>query len=102
MGKTIKLITILGLTYVLACAVVWLGMRQPPDRFVRAAAWAPTTLMFATMPLETLWRNARAGNLHPGDPAPDFQLPTVDQTNQVRLSSHRGIRPVFLIFGSYI
>lgn len=43
----------------------------------------------------------REGNLKVGDPAPDFTLKTLDGKSEVKLSSHRGQRPVVLIFGSY-
>jgi hypothetical protein len=36
-----------------------------------------------------------------GAEAPDFKLPRLDRTEQVRLSSFRGRKPVALIFGSY-
>ncbi len=36
-----------------------------------------------------------------GAEAPDFKLPRLDSTEQVRLSSFRGRKPVALIFGSY-
>jgi len=101
MRRAGKVLVIGGLTYGVVCLGVFLGMLQPPAAFSSAAAAVPTSLLFATLPVETLWKAARAGQLRPGDPAPDFQLPSVDQTNEVRLSSHRGIRPVMLIFGSY-
>ena len=40
-------------------------------------------------------------SLSEGQPAPDFTLPTLDTKAQVTLSSHRGQRPVVLVFGSY-
>ena len=36
-----------------------------------------------------------------GDEAPDFDLPLLDGSGRVRLSTFRGDRPVALIFGSY-
>ena len=36
-----------------------------------------------------------------GDVAPDFNLPTLDHTAMVQLSSFRGSQPVVLVFGSY-
>ena len=37
-----------------------------------------------------------------GMPAPDFNLSTLDgKSPRVALSSHRGVRPVVLVFGSY-
>jgi peroxiredoxin len=56
--------------------------------------------MFIVLPFESLWMSARAGDLRPGDAAPDFSLPTQDRTSHVRLSQFRG-RPVVLVFGSY-
>jgi peroxiredoxin len=44
---------------------------------------------------------ARSGSLKPGDPAPDFALPTLDKSGVVRLASFRGQKPVVLVFGSY-
>lgn len=39
------------------------------------------------------------GGSEPGQLAPDFDLPTIDGS-RVRLSSHRGVRPVLIEFGS--
>jgi hypothetical protein len=87
--------------YAIVCLAVWLGMRTPPVRFLRIASRAPVSLMFRALPVEILWKMARAGRLRPGDTAPHFRLPTPDQTSEVVLSSHRGVRPVLLVFGSY-
>ena len=43
----------------------------------------------------------RMDTVHVGDAAPDFRLKTLDGKRVVRLSTHRGRRPVVLIFGSY-
>lgn len=75
-------------------------MRQPPDAFGRVMKHVPMPMMLV-LPFETLWNQARGGRLHPGDMAPDFTLPRLDHTDQVRLSSFRGSRPVVLVFGSY-
>jgi len=40
-------------------------------------------------------------SLRVGDPAPDFSLPDVKKTKEVKLSSFKGKKPVVLIFGSY-
>jgi hypothetical protein len=95
-----KAALIAGLIYVVVAGSVYAGMCLPPEAFSRAAASMPMGAIFAVLPVEMLWKSARGGRLHPGDSAPDFQLPLVNQTEQVRLSSLRG-RPVFLIFGSY-
>ena len=53
------------------------------------------------LPFRPLWMSARAGHLAVGDKAPDFALPTTDQSRIVRLSEQWRERPVVLIFGSY-
>ncbi len=75
-------------------------MRQTPDFFGRVMMRIPSPIMMV-LPFETLWMRARAGRLQPGDLAPDFNLPTLDHKDAVRLSSFRGVRPVVLVFGSY-
>jgi peroxiredoxin len=57
-------------------------------------------LLWATLPMETLWTWANRGEIEVGQEAPDFALPTLDGRETVRLSSRRG-RPVVLFFGSY-
>lgn len=39
--------------------------------------------------------------LRVGDAAPDFTLPDVKKSREVKLSSFQGKKPVVLIFGSY-
>ena len=51
-------------------------------------------------------RDLSTPKLREGDPAADFNLPTLDATHglteeKVRLSDYRGKSPVALIFGSY-
>ena len=36
-----------------------------------------------------------------GEPAPDFELKTLDGKETIKLSQFKGSRPVVLIFGSY-
>ena len=75
-------------------------MSRPPEVFGAIVAKIPmATLM--VVPFQTMWKRARAGNLKPGDTAPDFTLPTLDHRDTVRLASFRGSRPVVLVFGSY-
>ena len=76
-----------------------LAMRQPPERFGRVMMHVPMPAFFL-FPFETMWSQARAGNVQPGDAAPDFRLPTLDHQSEVELSSLRG-KPVVLVFGSY-
>ena len=93
----------------LALAALWsllvaglaLAMRQPPDTFGAIMAKVPGPVAFLVLPFETLWMDARAGHLQPGDAAPDFTLKTLDGSAQVRISSSRDKKPVVLIFGSY-
>jgi len=83
----------------LSAGLYW-AMSQPPDAF--GAVMKRVPLMFMrVLPFQTMWKQAREGQLRTGDPAPDFRLPTIDHTNFVTLSSLRGTRPVVLVFGSY-
>ena len=89
-------------------AVLWLcfvgfiawSMRQPPETFGRVMARMPAAAYFA-IPFETLWTQARAGSLQPGQAAPDFSLGVLDKSESVQLSSFQGKEPVVLVFGSY-
>jgi hypothetical protein len=90
-----------------ALLLVWGGflltigwaMRQPPEQFGRVMMHVPGPA-FMLFPFETMWNRARAGTVQPGDPAPDFRLPTVDHQSEVELAGLRG-KPVVLVFGSY-
>ena len=53
------------------------------------------------IPFKTLWTIARAGDLQPGDAAPEFDLPREDGKGTVALSQFRDKKPVVLVFGSY-
>ena len=81
--------------------LVFIGwaMRQPPEKFGRVMMHMPMPAFFL-FPFETMWTQARAGSVQPGDMAPDFRLPTQDHQSEVELSSLRG-KPVVLVFGSY-
>jgi len=79
--------------------VIGWAMRQPPEKFGRVMSHMPMPAFFL-FPFETMWSNARAGVVQPGDPAPNFRLPTLDHQSEVELSSLRG-KPVVLVFGSY-
>ncbi len=87
--------------YVLFAAVVLAAMMQPPIRFGQFMKHMPMAVVWGLLPGPRLWLWARRGTLHVGDVAPDFSLPTYDHKQQVTLSSHRGSRPVVLVFGSY-
>jgi hypothetical protein len=75
------------------------AMRQPPEKFGRVMSHKPGPA-FLLFPFETMWNQARAGTVQPGEPAPDFRLPTLDHKSQVELAGLRG-KPVVLVFGSY-
>jgi hypothetical protein len=80
---------------------VLVAMRQPPERFGQFMAHVPQPLVWGALPAKHMWLWARTGSLQRGDVAPDFTLATHDHRGQVTLSSHRGDRPVVLVFGSY-
>ena len=83
-----------------ASCIVW-AMRQPPETFARVMSLMPGPAVFLTLPFEALWTHERAGELHPGDPAPDFSLVKLDKTDRVQLSALTAHTPVVLVFGSY-
>ena len=89
-------------------AVLWIAfvgfiawaMHQPPETFGRVMARMPVAAYFV-IPFETLWTQARAGALQPGQAAPDFSLGALDKSATLQLSAFRGKEPVVLVFGSY-
>jgi hypothetical protein len=86
--------------YGLACAGIYAAMCQPPERFGAIMSHVPG-VAFLILPFRPFWMSARAGNLKLGDAAPDFELPTLDHSRTVKLSSEYRSKPVVLIFGSY-
>ncbi len=93
-------IILLVAVYLALLAGLVVAMSQPPEVFGRVMSKMPSVI-FPLFPFKRLWLFARAGRLQVGDPAPDFELKTVDKSSHVRLSSFRGQRPVVLVFGSY-
>lgn len=90
------------MVWLLASAVLYDIMRQPPETFARVMSKIPGPVAFLVLPFETLWTHARSGHLEVGDAAPDFSLIKLDKTASVQLSSLAAQgRPVVLIFGSY-
>nr|AUN36738.1 hypothetical protein [uncultured bacterium] len=83
-----------------ATLVVW-AMHQPPETFGKVMMKMPGPVPFLLFPFETVWLRARAGTLHPGDPAPDFALMKLDKSGKVQLSELTRQQPVVLVFGSY-
>ena len=86
--------------YGVACAGIYTAMCQPPERFGAIMSHVPE-FAFLILPFRPFWMSARAGSLHVGDAAPDFELPTVDHKQTVHLSAEYALKPVVLIFGSY-
>ena len=82
-------------------AFMWHTMKQPPEKFGAVMMHMPIPAVFLAAPFETMWLRARAGDLHPGDVAPEFNLLTLDKTSRVALSSLNAKGPVVLVFGSY-
>jgi hypothetical protein len=82
-------------------AFMWHTMKQPPEKFGAVMMHMPIPAVFLAAPFETMWVRARAGELHPGDVAPEFDLQTLDKTSRVALSSLLAKGPVVLVFGSY-
>jgi peroxiredoxin len=76
-------------------------MKQPPEKFATVMSHMPIPAVFLAAPFETMWTRARAGDLRPGDAAPEFDLQTLDKTSRVALSSLNARGPVVLVFGSY-
>ncbi len=101
MRRTLLLILVcLVLLYGLASLGLYAAMRQQPDKFGAIMSRMPTIAMIV-LPFKPLWMSARAGKLNVGDVAPDFALPTVDNTRTVKLSEEYRAKPVVLVFGSY-
>jgi peroxiredoxin len=98
----LKGLAVVALVWLLGCGFLYHIMRQPPETFGRFMAKLPGPVPFLLFPFETLWMQARAGQLHVGDPAPDFSLMRLDKSASVQLSSLTAQgHPVVLIFGSY-
>jgi hypothetical protein len=87
--------------YVVLAGAVTAVMLQPPERFGQIMRYVPAPLVWGVLPGPRLWLWARRGALAEGDLAPDFTLSTYDHKGNATLSSHRGQRPVVLVFGSY-
>jgi hypothetical protein len=87
--------------YATLFAVVGVAMMQPPVRFGQFMKRMPPALVWGLLPAQSMWLRARAGTLEVGQEAPDFTLPRQNRSSAVTLSSHRGVRPVVLVFGSY-
>jgi hypothetical protein len=87
--------------YVAFAGYIVRAMRQAPEDFARVMSRMPAAVVFLSLPFETLWTHARAGELRPGDVAPDFSLLKLDKTDRIQLSALTAKQPVVLVFGSY-
>ena len=85
----------LATIYIACLGFIWWAMKQPPERFGRVMSKIPGPVAFLVFPFETLWTQARAGALHPGDAAPDFALGASDGKTY-RLSDYKGKQAVVL------
>jgi len=97
----VRVSAVLVVAYVAFFGTILLAMLQPPERFGQVMKHAPAALVWGLLPGPRMWLWARKGHLTAGEPAPDFTLSTADRASTVTLSSHRGTRPVVLVFGSY-
>jgi hypothetical protein len=97
----VRTVAVLAAVYLLFGATVAAAMLQGPERFGQFMTRVPGVLVWGLLPAPRMWMWARAGTLTQGDVAPDFTLSTFDHSRRVTLSSHRGNRPVVLVFGSY-
>lgn len=100
MRYVVRAVAVAAGLWVLGITIFFASMFRPPEAFARGVAALPQPIM-RLIPFAPLWKIARAGSLDPGDPAPDFNLETLDRASRVQLSSFRGVRPVVLVFGSY-
>lgn len=97
---TARLLLVVFVLWLGFVGFIWRAMHRPPEAFARVMAHLPWEV-FLILPFETLWSQARAGGLHPGDAAPDFTLAKLDKTGTVKLSALNRVQPVVMIFGSY-
>jgi len=97
----VAVFAVLLVAYVVFVGLVLWSMRQPPETFGRVMSKMPGPVPFLLFPFETAWTHARAGELQPGDPAPDFTLLKVDKSARVNLAELNRTQPVVLVFGSY-
>ncbi|HUA21747.1 MAG TPA: hypothetical protein VMU80_16980 [Bryobacteraceae bacterium] len=103
MKPTRLLLGTLGI--LLAAWIIFIGyidwaMHQTPAVFGHVMMHLPTPA-YLLFPFETLWTEARHGQVNPGDTAPDFTVQTLDTKAPVQLASLWKYKPVVLVFGSY-
>ncbi len=91
---------VLVIAYGVFVSYIWWAMNQPPETFGRVMSRLPV-VAYMMFPFETMWTHARAGKLHPGDAAPDFDLSKLDKSGRIELASLASRQPTVLVFGSY-
>lgn len=96
-----RAVVVLVAAYGALFTIVLAAMHQPPERFGQFMMRVPQPLVWRALPARHMWLWAREGPLEEGDTAPDFTLSTHNHQDRMTLSSHRGRRPVVLVFGSY-
>jgi hypothetical protein len=96
-----KVAVVLVVVYLTLFVGLLAAMFQPPDVFGKIISKIPEAPFFLLFPFKPMWLFARSGRLKVGDPAPDFDLKTLDKKSRVQLASFRGQKPVVLVFGSY-
>ena len=101
MKLLLRVLMVVAVLYAALFAAVGVAMMQPPVRFGQFMKRMPPALVWGLLPAQSMWLRARGGNLQVGQEAPDFTLPRQNRSGAVTLSSHRGSRPVVLVFGSY-
>ena len=101
MKLLLRVLMVIAVLYAALFAVVGVAMMQPPVRFGQFMKRMPPALVWGLLPAQSMWLRARGGTLAVGQEAPDFTLPRQNRSGAVTLSSHRGSRPVVLVFGSY-
>jgi peroxiredoxin len=101
MRRWIRIALVLAVVYCVLCLGLFAAMSQTPSTFGVIMSRLPVPVVMMGFPVSSLWSLARAGTLQVGDPAPGFDLPTLDGGSRVRLSDFRGAKPVVLVFGSY-
>jgi hypothetical protein len=93
--------------YAAVLVALYVIISMPPGRFANLIARIPSSetpggpVFEYVLPLEPIFKTARAGKLQLGDVAPDLNLKLVHGDEHVHLASFRDQRPVVLIFGSY-
>ena len=87
--------------YVIFFGAVLLAMLQPPERFGQVMKHLPAPLVWGALPAPRMWLWARKGDLKRAARRRISRCRRHDHASRVTLSSHRGQRPVVLVFGSY-